>query len=83
MQVQLINDEMGHTLCSAATFSKEFINTAYGKKGKESARKLGEEIAKIAKEKNVSEVVFDRGGRKYHGLLKELGEAAKNAGLQF
>lgn len=83
IQVQLINDEAGVTLGSTATFSKEFINTDFAKKNKASAAKLGEKIAAIAIEQNVTEVVFDRGPFKYHGILATLADSARAAGLKF
>jgi large subunit ribosomal protein L18 len=83
IQVQLIDDSLGQTLGGVATFSKEFRNTEFGKKNKASARKLGEEIAKIALSKDVKEVVFDRGPFKYHGILAELANGARAGGLQF
>ena len=83
IQVQLIDDEAGTTLASAATFSKEFKGTEFGKKNKASAKKLGEKIAELATTKNIKEVVFDRGPFKYHGILAELAEAARAGGLQF
>jgi large subunit ribosomal protein L18 len=83
IQAQLIDDEKGVTLGMAATFSKEFAGTAFAKKSKESAKKLGEKIAEIAKKHNVQEVVFDRGPFKYHGILAELADAARANGLKF
>lgn len=83
IQVQLIDDQTGLTLGSIATFAKEFRETEFCKKNKGSARKLGERIAEIAKEKNIKEVVFDRGQFKYHGILAELADAARSGGLQF
>lgn len=83
IQVQIIDDEAGLTLGATATFAKEFCNTEFGKKNKASARELGKKIAEIAKEKNVKTVVFDRGPFKYHGILAELANAARAAGLQF
>lgn len=83
IQAQLIDDETGHTLGGAATFSKEFRATEFNKKNKASARKIGEQIAEIAKSKNIKEVVFDRGPSKYHGVLAELAEGARAGGLQF
>lgn len=83
IQVQLIDDEAGVTLGGTATFAKEFVNSEFGRKSKASAKKLGEKIAEIAKEKNIKEVVFDRGPFKYHGVLAELADAARAAGLQF
>jgi large subunit ribosomal protein L18 len=83
IQVQLIDDELGVTLGSIATYAKEFRNTENSKKNKSSAKKLGERIAEIAKEKNIREVIFDRGSSKYHGILAELANAAREGGLQF
>ena len=83
IQVQLIDDEKGVTLGSASTNSTEFKGTEFAKKNKVSAKKLGERIAEIAKEKNIKVLVFDRGPFKYHGILAELADAARAAGLQF
>jgi large subunit ribosomal protein L18 len=83
IQAQLIDDEAGFTLGTASTFSKEHRGTEFARKNKASARKLGEIIAAIAKEKNIKEVVFDRGPFKYHGILAELADAARSGGLQF
>lgn len=83
IQAQLIDDETGTTLYGIGTFAKEFRNTEFNKKNKASARKLGEQIAEIAKSKNIKEVVFDRGPFKYHGILAELADAARAGGLQF
>lgn len=83
IQVQIIDDEKGVTLGSASTFSKDFRGTEFAKKNKASARKIGEAIAEIAKTQNIKEVVFDRGPFKYHGILAELADAARQAGLQF
>ena len=83
IQAQLIDDETGITIGGVATFAKELRNTEFNKKNKASARKLGEQIAEIAKSKNIKEVVFDRGPFKYHGILAELADAARAGGLQF
>lgn len=83
IQAHLIDDDTGKTLGTVATFSKEFRDTEFSKKNKASARKLGERIAEIAKEKNIKEVIFDRGPFKYHGILAELADGARSAGLQF
>lgn len=83
IHAQLIDDETGNTLGSIATFAKEFRNTEFNRKNKASARKLGEQIAEIAKGKNIKEVLFDRGPFKYHGILAELADAARAGGLQF
>lgn len=83
IQVQLIDDEKGVTLASVATFSKEFKNTENGKKSKASAKVLGEKIAEKAKEFGCKEIVFDRGPFKYHGVLAELANGARESGLKF
>ncbi len=83
IEAQLIDDVNGKTLGSVSTFSKELRTTEFNKKNKESARKLGETIAEIAKGKNIKEVIFDRGPFKYHGILAELADAARAGGLQF
>lgn len=83
IQVQLIDDDAHSTLGAISTCAKEFRNTEFARKNKLSARKLGERIAEIAKEKNIREVIFDRGSFNYHGILSELADAARAAGLQF
>ena len=83
IQVQLIDDQNGLTLGAISTFAKEFRNTEFAKKSKKSARKLGEHIAEIARGKQINEVIFDRGRFKYHGILAELADAARGAGLKF
>jgi len=82
IQVQLIDDETGRTLGSTSTFSKEFRKTEFNKKNKASARKLGERIAEIARGQNIKEAIFDRGRFKFHGILAELTDAARGAGLK-
>ena len=78
MYVQIIDDEAGKTLVSAS--SRE---TGAKSNNIEAATKLGELAAKKALEKGVTEVVFDRSGYKYHGRVKALADAARNAGLKF
>jgi len=82
LQVQLIDDDAGLTLGSVSTFSKEYRDSEFGKKGKHAARKLGEHIAKIASEKNIKAAKFDRGPAKFHGILAELKDAAVAGGLK-
>ncbi|NLK44727.1 MAG: 50S ribosomal protein L18 [Tissierellia bacterium] len=78
---QIIDDSVGHTLVSASTLeSKENLTST---KNMEAARFVGETIAKKALDKGIQEVVFDRGGYLYHGRIKELAEAAREAGLKF
>ncbi len=80
LYVQIIDDVKGNTLVSASTLDKE-VKTKYA--NKQAAKELGELIAKKAKAKNIETVVFDRGGYIYHGVVKELAEAARNGGLKF
>jgi large subunit ribosomal protein L18 len=78
---QVIDDENGVTLCSASTVEK----TAGVKDGGniDAAKQVGRLIAERAKDKGITGVVFDRGGYIYHGRVKSLAEAAREAGLQF
>ena len=78
--VQVIDDVAGVTLASASTLDKE-VKTKHS--NKEAAKEVGALVAKRALDKNIKEVVFDRGGYIYHGVVKELAEAAREAGLEF
>ena len=77
---QVIDDVNAVTLVSASSIEKDFSN--YGG-NKEAARLVGKAVAERAKEKGISNVVFDRGGYVYHGRVQELAEAAREAGLAF
>ena len=77
---QVIDDVKGVTLVSASTLDKA-VKTK--KSNKEAAKEVGALIAKKALEKNIKTVVYDRGGYIYHGIVKELAEAAREAGLEF
>ncbi|MEW9670177.1 50S ribosomal protein L18 [Ammoniphilus sp. 3BR4] len=80
---QVIDDASGVTLASASTMDPE-LKGAVGHGGNaDAAQKVGELVAKRATEKGVTEVVFDRGGYLYHGRVKALAEAAREAGLKF
>ena len=80
LYVQVIDDVAQKTLVSASTLDKE-VKTKHA--NKEAAKELGTLIAKKAKEKKIDTVVFDRGGYIYHGVVKEIAEAAREAGLKF
>ena len=80
LYVQIIDDVAGNTLVSASTLDKE-IKTKHA--NKEAAKELGTLIAKKAVAKKINTVVFDRGGYIYHGVVKELADAARNGGLKF
>ncbi|MFV0499810.1 MAG: 50S ribosomal protein L18 [Bacilli bacterium] len=78
---QIIDDELGTTIVSASTLDKDL--DCKGKCNVESAAKVGEAVAKKAIDKKIESVVFDRGGYKYHGKVKALADAAREAGLKF
>ena len=78
--VQIIDDVAGNTIVSASTLDKEVKNKHANI---EAAKEVGTLIAKRASEKNINEVVFDRGGYIYHGVVKNLAEAAREGGLKF
>ena len=78
--VQLIDDIAGNTLAQASTLDKE---VKVKKANKEVAKEVGKLIAKRAKGKKIDTVVFDRSGYIYHGVVKELAEAAREGGLKF
>ena len=77
---QVIDDTKGVTLAQASTLDKE-VKTKHS--NKEAAKEVGTLVAKRAIEKNIKNVVYDRGGYIYHGVVKELAEAARAAGLEF
>ena len=80
LYVQVIDDVAGNTLVSASTLDKD-VKTK--KANKEAAKELGALIAKKALDKKIDTVVFDRSGYIYHGVVKELAEAAREGGLKF
>jgi len=80
---QVIDDEAGTTLVSASTIDKELRSQMAGKTKTEQARIVGETVANRAKDKGVSQVVFDRGGFKYIGRIKALADGAREGGLEF
>ena len=84
LYAQIIDDNTHATLVSATTLSKE-LEGKYEASGKsvEAAKALGAVIAKKALDKGITEVMFDRGGRVYHGRIKALADAAREAGLKF
>jgi large subunit ribosomal protein L18 len=77
---QVIDDAVGHTLVAAASTEKELK----GKGGNiEGAKLIGKTVAERAKAKGINKIVFDRGGYLYHGRVKALADAAREAGLEF
>ena len=81
LQAQLIDDESEKTLLTCSTLNKELKGTA--RSNIKGAAALGEQLAKKAKEKGITKVVFDRGGYLYHGCVKAIAEAARKGGLAF
>jgi large subunit ribosomal protein L18 len=81
--VQVIDDQQGNTLVSASTVEEGLASELKGKSKTEQARIVGETVAKRATEKGLKQVVFDRGGYKYHGRVRALAEAARETGLEF
>jgi len=80
---QVIDDRSGRTLVSASSVDKETKKNVKGGGNIASAKAIGKAIADRAKAAGISKVVFDRGGYKYHGRVKALADAAREAGLQF
>ncbi len=79
---QLIDDNTGVTIVSASTKSPEISGKVKGA-NVAAAQEVGTLLAQKAKEKGIGQIVFDRGGYKYHGKVKALAEAARAAGLDF
>jgi large subunit ribosomal protein L18 len=80
---QVIDDTTGRTLAAASTIDKDVAASIDGKNKSDQAKAVGELIAKRAKDAGVEQVVFDRGGFKYHGRVQALADAAREAGLSF
>lgn len=78
--VQLVDDEQGRTLVSVGSLKDK---TAHGASGVEQAKLMGKAIAEKAKAAGIEKVVFDRNGYLYHGRVKALADAAREAGLTF
>jgi large subunit ribosomal protein L18 len=79
----VIDDVTGVTLAAASTLDKELKGKIKTGANVDAAKKVGELIANRAKQKKVKEVVFDRGGYLFHGRVKALADAAREAGLKF
>jgi large subunit ribosomal protein L18 len=80
---QIVNDLEESTLAAASTLNKELASLAEGRATREAAKKVGELIARKAKERNIQRVVFDRNGFLYHGRIRAVADAAREAGLEF
>ena len=77
---QVIDDEQGRTVASVSTLEKELRSL---KVNVESGAKVGEEIGKRLKEKNIDTVVFDRNGYLYHGVVKSVADGVRKTGIKF
>ncbi len=77
---QLIDDNAGVTLAGFGTLSK---TCTAKEKSKDAAREIGKQIATLAKQRQIDSVIFDRGRYKFHGIVAELANSAREAGLQF
>jgi large subunit ribosomal protein L18 len=80
---QLIDDDNGHTLASASTIDPEVAKRLAGLNGVARAKLVGQILAERARQAGIQTVVFDRGGYRYHGQVKALADASREAGLQF
>jgi large subunit ribosomal protein L18 len=80
---QVINDEVGHTMVSASTLDKEVAAKVEGKTKSEAAKIVGMTVAERAQKAGITQVVFDRGGYRYHGRIKALADGAREGGLKF
>ena len=78
---QIVDDSIGQTLASASTMEADLRSAKGDKTAK--AKEIGALVAKRAKEKGISAVVFDRGGSKYHGRIAALADSARENGLDF
>ncbi|HHI80285.1 MAG TPA: 50S ribosomal protein L18 [Planctomycetes bacterium] len=83
ISAQIIDDLRGETLVMASSLDKGMRDLVKGKPKSEVATEVGKRLGELAKEKGISKVVFDRGYYKFHGRVKALAEAARQAGLEF
>ena len=80
---QIIDDDEGHTLAAASTLEKEICNGISSTANIEAAAAVGKGLAERAVAQGITKVVFDRAGWLYHGKLRALADAAREAGLEF
>ena len=81
--VQLIDDSQGRTLLAVSSLDPSLTKSLAGKSKTEQAAEVGKALAERAAEAGIGQVVFDRGGYKYHGRVKKLADASREGGLQF
>lgn len=80
---QILEPLTGNVLCASSTMSKDLRDAVKGLNKSDAAKKVGETIAALAKDKGLSEIVFDRSGYLYHGRVKALADGARESGLKF
>jgi len=80
---QVVDDDLGQTIAAASSLDKDLKAKVDGKNKTEVAKLVGQLVAERATKKGITMAVFDRGGYKYHGRVKALAEAAREAGLAF
>jgi len=80
---QVVDDSSGRTLVAASTNEQETAGELKGTGNREAGARLGKMIAERAKEQGISSVVFDRGGFRYHGVIRAIADGAREAGLEF
>jgi large subunit ribosomal protein L18 len=83
MYATVVDDAKGHTIVAASTREKDLADGLDSTTNIAAAEKIGAAIAAKAKQAGITQVVFDRGGLKYHGRVKALADAARQAGLEF
>jgi len=83
IHVQFIDDEKGHTIAATSTLSKAMPDRETLAANVVSAQRIGKAAAEVVQSKGIKQVVFDRSGARYHGKVKALADAAREAGLQF
>ncbi len=83
ISAQILDESSGKTVCGVSTTAKRLASDFEGKSKTDRATVIGAEIARLAKEKGIESVAFDRGHCKYHGRVKALAEAAREGGLKF
>ncbi len=83
ISAQVIDDLRGHTVAAASSLEKDLRSTTKGMRKTDVAKKVGALVAERAKRAGVAKVAFDRGSYKFHGRVKALADAAREAGLEF
>ena len=83
LYAQVIDDTISHTLVSCSTLDRDIKLSSLNGRTCQASKLIGEKIAKLSLEKNITKIVFDRGRYLYHGRIKALADGARSGGLQF